>query len=138
MNATVQTLPNKMVVELRKVKYSASLSEETAAFTADLYFDGKKVGTASNHGTGGPNDNYFTNPADAKRFAAFIAAEPPEPFEGVPGGLLKMTEDLFIGNLIEDFLEAKEQLKNNRRFEKKSRRGLRKSTRSMVGVPKAS
>ena len=43
-------------VTLKKVSYSASLSEETSAFTADVYFDGKRIAYASNRGHGGPTD----------------------------------------------------------------------------------
>jgi hypothetical protein len=41
-------------IELRNVKYFAAGSEETSCFTATVYVDGKKAGTAQNHGTGGP------------------------------------------------------------------------------------
>jgi hypothetical protein len=107
-----------MVIELRKVKYSASLSEETAAFTADLYFDGVKVGTASNHGTGGPNDTHIPSALHRSAFAEFIANEPPEPCEWGDKTPLKMTEDFFISNLIEDFLEAKDKEKTEKRIQK--------------------
>ena len=43
-----------MKIELRNVKYFAAGSEETSCFTATVYVDGKKAGTAQNHGTGGP------------------------------------------------------------------------------------
>lgn len=42
-----------MKIELRKVSYSAALSEETSNFHADVWIDGKKEGYAQNHGTGG-------------------------------------------------------------------------------------
>jgi hypothetical protein len=42
-----------MRIEMKNVKIAASLSEETLAFTASIYVDGKRVGDASNHGTGG-------------------------------------------------------------------------------------
>ncbi|MDJ0390204.1 hypothetical protein QMO56_19005 [Roseomonas sp. E05] len=45
-----------MKIELRKIDYSASLSEETNAFSAEVWIDGKKEGHAQNHGTGGPTD----------------------------------------------------------------------------------
>lgn len=120
MSAAVplQSMESKMLVELRKVKYSASLSEETNAFTADLYFDGKKVGYASNHGTGGPNDVHISNPADEARFRAFIAAQPPEPCDFGDGKPLTMDEDLFIGKLVEDHLEAMDKVKAEKRVQK--------------------
>ncbi|MDU7519881.1 MAG: hypothetical protein E7K72_00570 [Roseomonas mucosa] len=42
-----------MKIELRKVSYSAALSEETSNFHADIWIDGKKQGYTQNHGTGG-------------------------------------------------------------------------------------
>ena len=42
-----------MKVTLKNVYFSERLSEETNAFTADVYVDGKKVGYAKNDGHGG-------------------------------------------------------------------------------------
>ena len=50
-----------MRIELKNVKIYAGLSEETVAFNASVYVDGKKVGDAKNTGHGGSNDvNVFT------------------------------------------------------------------------------
>lgn len=46
----------KPKIELRKVKVHAGLSEETVAYTADLYVDGKLFAHASNRGHGGPDE----------------------------------------------------------------------------------
>lgn len=40
-------------VELKKIKLLKSLSEETPAYTADLYVDGELIAHLSNHGHGG-------------------------------------------------------------------------------------
>lgn len=42
-----------MKIELKNIKHHAALSEETNAFSASLYIDGKKAGTAENTGKGG-------------------------------------------------------------------------------------
>lgn len=42
-------------LELRKVKIHRDMSEETIAFSADLYVKGVKSGRVSNEGQGGPN-----------------------------------------------------------------------------------
>lgn len=42
-----------MKIELRKIKLLKSLSEETPAYTADVYVDGKLFCHVSNHGHGG-------------------------------------------------------------------------------------
>jgi hypothetical protein len=44
-----------MKLELKKVKISLSQSEETTAFTGELYIDGTKVANVSNAGRGGAN-----------------------------------------------------------------------------------
>lgn len=114
MDAALQTPSRKLVVELRNVKYSASLSQETAAFTATVYFDGKRVGTARNHGTGGPNDIFFDEKKNYEVFREFLAAEPPEFHEGYK---LDMTGDLFIGLLLERHLKEKDQKKYEKGFQ---------------------
>lgn len=43
-------------VELKKLSINQRLSEETLCFSADIYLDDRKVGVASNHGTGGPTE----------------------------------------------------------------------------------
>lgn len=42
-----------MRIEIKKLQIAASLSEETTAYTADIYVDGIKTFAASNHGHGG-------------------------------------------------------------------------------------
>ena len=54
--------------ELRRVRINRALSDETTYFSADIYLDGAKIGEASNHGTGGPNDWHIRNPATAATF----------------------------------------------------------------------
>ena len=45
-----------MKVEIKNVKYSQFASRETNCFEATVYIDGKRMGTVSNEGHGGPND----------------------------------------------------------------------------------
>lgn len=42
-----------MKIELRNIQYAAFASEETYCYTASVYVDGKKRGTANNDGHGG-------------------------------------------------------------------------------------
>lgn len=46
-----------MKIELRKVHHSKSLSEETNAYTAEIWIDGKHFCDVSNHGQGGPDQH---------------------------------------------------------------------------------
>lgn len=48
-------------LSLKKFKFFPSLSEETNCFTADLYINGKLVGTTSNRGYGGNTDIHHAN-----------------------------------------------------------------------------
>lgn len=46
-------------------------SEGTDCYTASLYLDGKKIGSASNQGHGGPDDYLFDSPEARKAFDAY-------------------------------------------------------------------
>ena len=46
----------KPVLTLKSIKRHSGLSQETHAYTATVYVNGKKWGTVSNSGTGGPDD----------------------------------------------------------------------------------
>ncbi len=45
-----------MKIELRRISHNSRLSQETEAFAADLYIDGKKRGTVENDGHGGSHN----------------------------------------------------------------------------------
>lgn len=49
-----------MKLELRGIRVSAQMSEETHAYTAIVYADGRLVCRVSNHGTGGSDDQHWT------------------------------------------------------------------------------
>lgn len=48
----------KPTIELRKISHAKSLSEETPAYSADVYVDGKLFCHVSNHGQGGPDEQH--------------------------------------------------------------------------------
>ena len=52
------TLTKKPNIELKNIKYTAWMSEETLCYQATLYVDGVKWGTVSNQGHGGCDDFY--------------------------------------------------------------------------------
>jgi len=64
---------NKYKVELKRVKFFEPMSEETNAFVADLYINGKKVGYVKNDGQGGPND-YHGNTKEDNQLIAEVEA----------------------------------------------------------------
>lgn len=49
------------VVSLKKLNVHEDMSEETLCFSADVYFNGKKVGVAKNDGRGGCANFYGTD-----------------------------------------------------------------------------
>ena len=70
----------KPTLELKAIKTYAEMSEETIAFSANLYLNGKKVAKCSNMGRGGPNDAQFIGPdrvANEKAVNEAIKAMPP-------------------------------------------------------------
>ena len=66
-----------MKLELRKVSWSKALSEETPAYSAQVWIDGKYFCDVSNHGTGGCDCQYppkgMTNPDFQPLLAAMNA-----------------------------------------------------------------
>ena len=111
-----------MKIELKNVMFSEAMSEETNAFTADLYINGKKVGYCKNTGQGGCTDyhgDYSSNDATTKRNNALIT-EAEAYCKALPKTKWKQMEfaqslESVIDDLLENWLEAKEVKK----FEKK-------------------
>jgi len=61
-----------MRLTVKNYKHIERMSEETDCFTASLYLDGKRIGTAENAGHGGPDDYFFETPADKNAFDTFV------------------------------------------------------------------
>jgi hypothetical protein len=55
-----------MKIELKKISFSERMSEETNCFVADLYINGKNVGSCKNDGHGGCTDYYGSTLEDQK------------------------------------------------------------------------
>jgi len=67
-----------MKVEIKNVKYSEWGSHETNCFNASVYFDGKRVGSVRNDGSGGPN---FYHPHSVEEaLNQYAATLPPSVF----------------------------------------------------------
>ncbi len=102
-----------MKIELKKISISLSLSEETIAFTADIYVNGVKAGYARNGGTGGsthstPYEGMFTTLQAAEKFLATQSKE--ETFDGYLND--------FIDIIIDGEVKKKESAKLAKQFEK--------------------
>ena len=60
-----------MKLTVKNYKHCEWASEETDCFTASLYLDGKRIGTAENSGHGGCDFYHFTTPANKAAFEAY-------------------------------------------------------------------
>lgn len=64
----------KPTIELRKLRHSKSLSEETPAYTADVLVDGALFCHVSNHGTGGCDMQYPPKGMTGSQFRPLLEA----------------------------------------------------------------
>ena len=85
-------------IQLKNVKIAWNMSEETTAFTASLYIDGKKAADVKNEGTGGDNYPRFMDRELQKEFYEFCTTLP------YPGESFNMTYDSFIGILLGEWI----------------------------------
>lgn len=115
-----------MKIELRNVKIARSLSEETTAYTATIYVDGKPAFHASNHGHGGADMYHavagYAGPSEAEIGAWLADHEPPMgPYDPNPATRALYDNgtscdlELFVGRL----LGAHEATAERKRIEKK-------------------
>jgi len=103
-----------MKIELKSIKHSESLSEETNAFTADLWVDGKKVGFCKNQGHGGGTyithyDNMRDELGEVERYCSSL------PDVESHGIMLSMDLEFKVDILLDDWLKNKELKKNQRK-----------------------
>lgn len=125
-----------MKIELKNIHFSEQLSEETNAFSANVYIEGVKVGTASNRGHGGPT-TYLADDERGRKLIAdaevYCRSLPPEKFiSGNETYELKMDLEGYIDNLIDKYLQEKELQKFQRKLEKAMVTGI------VAGIPNKS
>jgi len=111
-----------MNIELKNIKIAEHLSEETTAFTADIFVNGKKVGYARNDGRGGCTD-YNRYPGDgnmevikqAEEFCKTLPQKVYPPMFGQP----ELRIDMNLEEFIDDIIEKKLLEKANAKLKKK-------------------
>lgn len=117
-----------MKIELRKVDYSASLSEETNAFSAEVWIDGKKEGHAQNHGTGGPT-NVHPNTLRLRldEYGKTLPkADIGASFDGEPH-LIVQDAEWIVGQLLDDWIllrDLRKRLKKRVLYVELGKRGI--------------
>jgi hypothetical protein len=96
-----------MKIELRKISYSKALSQETSAYAAEIWVDGKKRGNVRNQGHGGADMVY---PHDlAREIEEYAKTLPPVPASKATFNMeLAMSTELVLGELLEKHLAAKD------------------------------
>lgn len=114
-----------MKIEIRSLKIARSLSEETTAYTADIYVDGVKTFAASNHGHGGC-DMYHRYPSakvDEAQVNAWLATNvaPDGPYEADPAkrGAWDTGHTCTLETLVGRHIEAAERETDRKRIAKK-------------------
>jgi len=95
-----------MKIELKKISHNARLSEETPAFAADVWIDGKKAGEARNDGHGGSNVYYPWALAD--QINDYAKTLPRRPFGFGMEGDYQPDADAVIFDLLDEHLVAKD------------------------------
>jgi hypothetical protein len=115
-----------MKIELKNFKYYAGMSEETNAFTADVYADGKKIAYAKNDGHGG-STYYHAEPKNrtlleqAEAYCKSLPDQKPEGYTFV----IKMDLEQMIDDLVTEKLLEQDKKKQQKRME----------TEIQIGVP---
>ena len=116
-----------MKIELKNVKISESLSEETTAFTADIFVNGKKAGYARNDGRGGCTEYHsFQETREIINEAEKFTLTLPKIKYDFNGKTFEMDSNL--ENVIDNLLEKFQSDKDKKKLEKLCLKGLFKGT----------
>lgn len=119
-----------MNIELKSIKQFPSLSEETNAFTANLYIDGKKAAYVKNDGQGG-STSYLAESKEVwdliKRAENYCKSLPDKHYpkdEYSEGFSIKMNLETYIDDLLEAHLHKKELEKVEKKVLKDMEKGI--------------
>jgi hypothetical protein len=89
-------------VELKRLQIYERMSEETTAFNADVWIDGKKAGTADNNGHGGNTNVRIDDRALAAALREHGRTLMPAEYKSTPG------DEWVVDDLVEKARAAKE------------------------------
>ena len=119
MNTRNGNIQTPLGVELKKVKIAKYLSEETTAFSAQLWVNGEYIADVSNDGHGGNNRiNHLYNDKGLNTRPKVVAFEKwckeQPPYQGDDGDgfcdPLPMDADFYISLMVDDY-EEQQQIK---------------------------
>jgi len=98
-----------MKIELKSIKHFPSMSQDSEAFNATIYVDGKKVGTVMDNGWGGQMEYSFISNEIAIVVGDHIKSLDPIVYEhNGEKIILNMTTDLFFGEILAQHLKKKD------------------------------
>ena len=126
-----------MKIELKSVKYFASLSEETNCFQATVWIDGKKVGTAENLGHGGPTDIDFNDRRQEDKFIAYAKSLPPTVYparDNLPEMTIESSADGIIDTLFDEYLAKKDEDKLDKEGKKMREANMKKGLMCTIRI----
>jgi len=111
-----------MKIELRKLKIAEHMSEETTAFSAEIYVDGKATGYAKNDGRGGCT-GYHSNGDEKSRelmksAEAYCLTLPAQRID-MGSGRKPLVIEMNLENFIDELVEASQSEKEQKKLEKK-------------------
>lgn len=111
-----------MKIEVKNVQHYPALSEETNAFTANVYINGKLAAKAENHGRGG-NTSYAALSDEGlelvKAAEQYCRTLPDRTFgTGAEAFTYKMDLECYIDDLVTNILVKREMEKENKRFQR--------------------
>lgn len=122
-----------MQIELKRFTSNERLSQETLAYAADIYVNGKKAGVTQNNGTGGSDDIRWTDTELGSQAEKWIAEQPPLPADPEKGyGSLPMTVDLFFGLLADKQHKAKRDAATERKAKKFAARARTRGFKAFI------
>lgn len=116
-----------MKIEVKNIKWFRQMSEETNAFTADVYINGKKAAYAKNDGCGGntyyhayPNCNELVGQAEG-----YCKDLPHVKYEyGGRDHEFEQSLESVIDDAVEAFIQAKERKSFNVKLQKAMQKGI--------------
>lgn len=91
---------------LKNIKVHHGLSEETWAYTATVYLDGKSVGTVKNDGHGGPDFHTWKDKAAGERALAIGKEYDPQAYGGI---------EVLFGDLLNEHMLRQECKRTHRK-----------------------
>lgn len=119
-----------MKIELKNIHHSVQLSEETEAFTANLYIKGNHAGFAKNNGHGGATDYYHENEKGReliREAEAYCKTLPDKQYpkdKYMEAFSIPMNLENYIDDLVNDHIEKKEQTSFAKKMNKAMERGI--------------